>query len=96
MSKATRKQIDYIRDLAGEAGYTGDRGYAAAEDLLGDGRGWSSDETTASTLIEALKARLGKSSPPVARQVRAERRRDPFEDQPIIHDAGGGRTWIEY
>lgn len=95
MAKATRKQIDYIRDLAGQAGYTGDRGYAAASDLLGDGRGWE-DRARASQLIDALKAKLGQATTPISRQVSAEQRRDAHEDQPIIHDAGNGRAWIEY
>ena len=63
MSKpASTAQITYIRTLAGQAGYTGDRGYAAAEDLMGDGRGWAKDSQRASALIDALKAKLGISS----------------------------------
>ena len=40
--KASQSQISEIRRLAELAGYTGDRAYNAAEELLGDGRGWSS------------------------------------------------------
>lgn len=58
--KATRNQVEYIRDLADEAGYEGDRGYSAAEDLLGDGRGWSGSKARASELIDALKSKLGQ------------------------------------
>jgi len=59
--KATRTQIDLIRDLAERAGYSGDRGYAAAEDLLGDGRGWADTPQRAQLLIDALSAKLGDS-----------------------------------
>ena len=60
--KASKNQIKYIRDLAQKAGYTGDTGYNAAEDLLGDGRGWSADVKKASALIEALKAKLAATA----------------------------------
>lgn len=54
--KATQKQIDYIRRLAEEAGYTGDRGYNAAEDLLADGRHWKGDIRCTSALKAKLEA----------------------------------------
>jgi hypothetical protein len=58
--KATKRQIDYIRDMAHRAGYTGDTAYNAAADLLGEGRGWSDSPERASELIEALKRKLGE------------------------------------
>lgn len=57
--KATKKQIERIEVLADMAGYTGDAGYNAAKDLLGDGRGWSADIETASNLIDALHEKIG-------------------------------------
>lgn len=70
MSKrASTAQISYIRDLAERAGYTGDRGYNAAADLLGEGRRWNETSEQASRLIDALKAKLGISAAPsTARQ----------------------------
>lgn len=59
MARATTtKQIAYIKDLAEQAGYTGDRGYNAANDLLGDGRGWKDDSIAASRLIDLLIAKI--------------------------------------
>lgn len=58
MPATTKKQIEYIKDLASEAGYSGDRGYNAANDLLGDGRGWKDDIRAASQLIDLLKAKI--------------------------------------
>lgn len=58
--KATQDQIQYIRELATRAGYVGDTGYNAANDLLGDGRGWSNSVERASAVIDALKAKLGE------------------------------------
>ena len=63
MSKpASTAQITYIRTLAEQAGYEGDRGYNAANDLLGDGSRWSKTSERASALIDALKTKLGISS----------------------------------
>ena len=58
--KASQTQIATIRELATEAGFEGDRGYAAAEALLGDGRGWSASPARADELIAALRAKLAK------------------------------------
>lgn len=57
--KARQDQIQSIRELAERAGYEGDRGYNAAEDLLGDGRHWSGSVERADQLIAALSAKLG-------------------------------------
>lgn len=56
--KATQAQVQYIRELAVRAGYEGDTGYNAANDLLGDGRGWSGSVERASAVIDALKRKL--------------------------------------
>ena len=58
--KARQDQIQTIRELAERAGYDGDRGFSAAQALLGDGRGWSSSPARADELITALRAKLGE------------------------------------
>lgn len=58
--KSRQDQIAEIRQLAERAGYEGDRGYNAAEELLGDGRGWSSSVARADQLIAALTAKLAE------------------------------------
>jgi len=58
--KATQRQVQYVRELAEQAGYTGDRAYNAAQDLLGDGRGWADSPESASRLISALQAKLAQ------------------------------------
>jgi hypothetical protein len=60
--KASREQIETIRELAERAGYTGDCGYNAARDLLGDGRHWSGSPDRAEELIEALRHKLGETA----------------------------------
>lgn len=55
---ATRKQIDYIRDLAEKAGYQGDKLYNAGQDILDNGQ-WSRWTIgQASQIIETLKQRV--------------------------------------
>jgi len=72
---ATQKQIDYIRDLATQTGYAGDRGYNAAEDLLGDGRRWNKDRARASRLMTRCSASWRRKMPHNNRsQVRVPRR----------------------
>jgi hypothetical protein len=58
--KARQDQIQIVRELADRAGYEGDRAYNAAQELLGDGRHWSSSPERADTLIAALRAKLGE------------------------------------
>lgn len=58
--KASQDQIQSIRELAERAGYEGDLGYNAAEDLLGDGRHWAGSVERADQLIAALSAKLGE------------------------------------
>jgi hypothetical protein len=56
--KASHDQIQLIRELAGKAGFEGDRGYNAAEKLLGDGRKWADSPERAQKLIDALQSSL--------------------------------------
>jgi len=103
--KTTKKQTSYIRDLAAQLGDERNITIIADElirdqvdgrvDILRDGE-------HASLMIEALRDRLGKgttSAPkraPIQRQVAAERRRDPCEDEVIVHRTSDGHVWYEY
>jgi hypothetical protein len=58
MANATRKQIDYIKDLAKKAGYTGDAAYKAGSDIIGNGS-WSRwTIAEASQIIDSLKEKI--------------------------------------
>ncbi len=61
MSPATSKQVAYILDLASQCGFSGDRGYNAAQELLGDGRRWKDTSVRASQLIDALIKKIETS-----------------------------------
>lgn len=69
--KATRKQLEYARELARKAGYINDPGYDAADELLGDGRHWKDDAARVSKLITLLQAKLGISPSQKAKEKEA-------------------------
>lgn len=58
MQNATKKQIQYIKDLAKQAGYTGDAAYKAGSEIIDNGS-WSRwTIAEASQIIDALKTKI--------------------------------------
>ena len=93
--KATQNQMKYLTALAEEAGYTGDRVYNAARDLLGvyEARFWKKDKDIASELIDALKESIGNAPTGDSRERDSVSNNNP---ESIVHREPNGTTWVEY